>query len=254
MIPGWLHFLAILSLAVGFICALIIAWDVWRRPQHMWIMNIVWPVTALYAGILALAGYHAYGRAPARGMAHGAAGGPAHGSMPADRAETTHREEGPPFRVAVAKGATHCGAGCTIGDILAEWLVFFAPSVALWFGWQSIFTDRIFAVWVLAFILAFAFGIAFQYFAIKPMRGLSVGNGIIEAAKADALSLAAWQVGMYGFMAVAHFVIFARIFGVPLEVASPEFWFMMQIAMICGFVTAYPVNWWLIRAGIKERM
>lgn len=35
---------------------------------------------------------------------------------------------------------------------------------------------------------------------------------------------------------------------------TPEFWFMMQIAMLCGFVTSYPVNWWLIRAGIKERM
>jgi hypothetical protein len=29
---------------------------------------------------------------------------------------------------------------------------------------------------------------------------------------------------------------------------------MMQIAMVFGFATAYPVNWWLIRSGIKERM
>lgn len=29
---------------------------------------------------------------------------------------------------------------------------------------------------------------------------------------------------------------------------------MMQIAMMCGFLTAYPVNWWLIKTGIKERM
>jgi hypothetical protein len=29
---------------------------------------------------------------------------------------------------------------------------------------------------------------------------------------------------------------------------------MMQIAMLCGFVTAYPVNWWLIRTGVKELM
>jgi Domain of unknown function (DUF4396) len=29
---------------------------------------------------------------------------------------------------------------------------------------------------------------------------------------------------------------------------------MMQIAMVAGFVTAYPANWWLIRAGVKERM
>jgi hypothetical protein len=29
---------------------------------------------------------------------------------------------------------------------------------------------------------------------------------------------------------------------------------MMQIAMVVGFLTTYPVNWWLIRKGIKEKM
>jgi hypothetical protein len=29
---------------------------------------------------------------------------------------------------------------------------------------------------------------------------------------------------------------------------------MMQIAMPAGFLTSYPVNWWLLRAGIKEKM
>jgi hypothetical protein len=33
-----------------------------------------------------------------------------------------------------------------------------------------------------------------------------------------------------------------------------EFWFVMQLAMIAGFITSYPMNWWLIRAGIKEEM
>jgi hypothetical protein len=33
-----------------------------------------------------------------------------------------------------------------------------------------------------------------------------------------------------------------------------EFWFMMQIAMLAGFAVSYPVNWWLIRAGLKEVM
>ena len=32
------------------------------------------------------------------------------------------------------------------------------------------------------------------------------------------------------------------------------FWFMMQIAMLAGFVTSYPVNWWLLRSGVKEKM
>ena len=39
-----------------------------------------------------------------------------------------------------------------------------------------------------------------------------------------------------------------------LETNMAEFWFMMQIAMVCGFVTSYPVNWWLIRTGLKKKM
>jgi len=50
------------------------------------------------------------------------------------------------------------------------------------------------------------------------------------------------------------FVVFRSGFGVTLEVNSFEFWFMMQIAMLAGFPTAYPVNWWSIKVGFKERM
>jgi hypothetical protein len=39
-----------------------------------------------------------------------------------------------------------------------------------------------------------------------------------------------------------------------LETSMAEFWFMMQIAMLCGFCTSYPVNWWLLRLGIKDPM
>lgn len=39
-----------------------------------------------------------------------------------------------------------------------------------------------------------------------------------------------------------------------LHTDTPEFWFMTQIAMLCGFATAYPTNWWLTRSGVKEQM
>jgi uncharacterized protein DUF4396 len=51
-----------------------------------------------------------------------------------------------------------------------------------------------------------------------------------------------------------HFLTFREAFGVSLEIDTVEFWFMMQIAMMVGFMTSYPVNWWLIRSGLKERM
>lgn len=246
MIPHqWLHAISVVSLALGFLCAAWIAVDEFRRPQHMWIMNLVWPLTALFGGLLALAGYLAYGR--------GSKGGHGRHGMMHDEAEMPGGKPAP-FAVAVGKGTTHCGSGCALGDICAEWLVFAFPGIAVWFGWKTIFAEQIFAAWVLDFIAAFLFGIAFQYFTIKPMRGLTPMEGLIAALKADALSLCAWQIGMYGFMAVAHFWIFGSILGASLDVASAEFWFMMQIAMLCGFITAYPVNWWLISVGIKEEM
>lgn len=244
MVPDWLHSLAIASLVLGFASMAVIAADVARRPQQMWIMNVVWPVTALFAHALALAGYYRFGRLATRRRAHAAM---RRDEDPPHRALT-------PFPAKVAKGASHCGSGCALGDICAEWLVFFVPATAAWLGWQSVFEDKIYAVWIVDYIFAFAFGVAFQYFTIKPMRGLAPVDGLVQAVKADAASLTAWQVGMYGFMALAHFYIFGQVLGVGLSVDTPEFWFMMQIAMLCGFATSYPINWWLIRKGIKEAM
>lgn len=244
MIPYWLHVLSVCSIILGVLCAGVIALDESRDPQHMWIMNVVWPATALFGSVLSLAAYLMWGKLAARSRVKPAM----------ERGEEMPNQARTPFPAKVAKGTLHCGSGCTLGDICAEWLAFGVPAIALWFGWQTIFAEKIFAVWILDFILAFLFGVAFQYFTIAPMRDLGPFRGLIAAVKADTLSLVSWQCGMYGFMALAHFWIFAALLGTELKVASVEFWFMMQIAMLCGFATAYPVNWWLIRKGIKEEM
>ena len=60
-----------ISLCVAFVCALIIVGDEFRHPQKMWVMNIVWPVTALYFSVVALWGYYRIGRRMAKnGMPH----------------------------------------------------------------------------------------------------------------------------------------------------------------------------------------
>ncbi len=59
---------------------------------------------------------------------------------------------------------------------------------------------------------------------------------------------------MYGFMAITYFWIFRHLFGAELRIETPEFWLTMQIAMTVGFLTSYPVNWWLLKAGLKEKM
>ncbi len=244
MVPSWLHHLSIGYLVLGGFCAAFIVVDVTRHPQHMWIMNVVWPVTALFGTLWIVWQYLAYGRLASHEKMHTA--------MQQDQEPPNKRDT--PFPVTVANGTLHCGSGCTLGDIVAEWLVFGVPAIAVAFGYGSVFGHRILAVWVVDYIFAYLFGIFFQYFTIAPMRGLSIGPGLVAAIKADTLSLTAWQFGMYGFMAFAYFYLFRNVLGSPLQTDTAEFWFMMQVAMIFGFLTAYPVNWWLIRAGIKESM
>lgn len=194
--------------------------------------DVVWPVTALFGTLGVVWQYCQYGRLAERSVAQAAM----------ERHEEMPSVARAPFAAAVANGALHCGSGCTLGDICAEWLAFFLPAITVWLGWHSLFERKIFAVWILDYMLAYLFGIFFQYFTIAPMRGLSLRHGIIAAIKADTLSLTAWHVGMYGFMAFSRFAIFREGFRVQLEPNTTGFWFMMQIAMLCGFATAYPVN------------
>jgi hypothetical protein len=226
--PTGLHMVAIASLALALFCAVTIALDEVRRPQKMAVMNVVWPLTALFGSVLWLALYYGWGR----------------GSHDGDT----------PMAVSVFKGASHCGAGCTLGDMAAEGAVVAAPVIATWFGYGTLFAHRMFAVWVPDFLLAFVLGIAFQYWSIVPMRHLSPGEGIVAALKADIASISAWQVGMYGGMALIQFGWFLPAYGGLAEASQPEFWLAMQLAMLAGFCTSYPVNWLLVRSGVKEAM
>jgi hypothetical protein len=61
--PLWLTTLASLSLLLAAICSIVIIVDEIRHPQKMWIMNLVWPLTALFGSVVWLAAYWAWGAA-----------------------------------------------------------------------------------------------------------------------------------------------------------------------------------------------
>ncbi len=230
MPPFWLVVVAWCALALGFASAAWILIDTYvrRYRQPMRIMEVVWPVTGLYFGPAAVWGYYRYGRPRS------------------PRWLTQHlREQAPqnPGWASTALGVSHCGAGCSLGDVIAEFTVFGAGF--------AIAGQMLYPEYIGDYIAAVALGIVFQYFAIAPMRGLGVRQGLIEAAKADILSLSAFEVGLFGWMALMSFVFFPDP---HLHPDSPVYWFLMQIGMIIGFFTAWPANSWLIRRGIKEAM
>jgi hypothetical protein len=192
----------------------------------MMVMNFVWVISGLYGGPLALLAYFTVGK---RGMQHS-------GHMH-DHAKTSKISW-----QSVMVSTLHCGSGCTMGDILAESLLLLFPF--------TLFGSKLAGAWTLDYLFAFAMGILFQYYSIKPMKNLAPKAALLAAVKADTLSLTTWQVGMYGGMAIATFLIFKH----HLEASTALFWFVMQLAMLLGFLTAYPANVWLLKKGIKEPM
>lgn len=233
-----LETIAWISIGLALLSAVWITVDEVRYPQAMGVMNVVWPVTALYFSVLALWAYYHVGRRQSKAAMSGMTMSHDHSVQPERGA---HRTSPTAWQVAV--GTTHCGAGCVLADLVCE----FAIAVT----GITLFGSRLLASYTIDFMGAWTLGIVFQYFAIKPMRNLTAGQALLAAIKADTLSIVAFQIGMYSWMAL----VFLKLFPHPhLTPFQPQYWLMMQIAMICGYATSYPMNWWLIRIGLKEAM
>lgn len=221
--PPWLNVVSWLSIALGIGTAAFIAADIARRPQPMKIMNIVWPVTGLYFPVIGFRLYTAIGRLM--------------------RPDAPTAEQSQSYWKSIFLSATHCAAGCVIGDIIG------APTIFAT-GW-TLLGQRLYAEYATEFALAYSFGIAFQYFPIRAMRQVAPHEAVRDAVKADTLALTAFEIGLFAWMGVVYFVLMAPH---PPEASTAIFWFMMQIGMVLGFLTTYPANWLLVRWGVKGRM
>lgn len=211
-----------IALAIGLLCSLIIIIDIVKHPQKMKVMNFVWPINGWFFGPFALWAYYKWGRLKAKNL-------------------DIDDNRGRPAKVFVS--TSHCSSGCTLGDVIG------VPIVAI--TGLMIAGSTLFAHYTVEFILAYIFGIIFQFYAIYPMeKDKGVMSSLKATVKADSLSLIAFEIGMFGWMAIVHYVLFTE----PPKPNQITYWFMMQIAMILGFLTSYPANWVLVRKGIKEEM
>ena len=111
VIPAWLTVVSWAFLSLGLLSAVPVLADTYLlgNREDVRIMEAVWPLTALYAGPLAPAAYLRWGRPMSQRWMD------AHGGM---------RDK--PFWAGTAVSATHYGAGCVLGDLIAEWVVFAA--------------------------------------------------------------------------------------------------------------------------------
>ena len=122
-----LNLIAVFLVCSGIGIAVHIAIDLTHRPQSMKIMNAVWILSALWGSYLALWAYNKFGRSsPMKAEDDG---------MKMDNMEMDMAMQGEmsmqgmqrPYWQSVALSALHCGAGCTLADIIGEWFTNYVP-------------------------------------------------------------------------------------------------------------------------------
>lgn len=131
----------------------------------------------------------------------------------------------------------HCAAGDGIGIIVGAAI---GAALTLTF-WPD---------FALEYALGFGFGWAFfQAFAMRDMAGGSYRESLRMTFLPEFLSM---NVLMAGMQLVSQFTM-SEVAG-SQDPARPAFWFLMSMALLVGFLFAYPMNWWLVANHMKHGM
>lgn len=102
----------------------------------------------------------------------------------------------------------------------------------------------------LEYLLGFGFDwTIFQALFMRAESGGSYARSLSSTFLPELLSMNCLMAGMVPTMvwAMKH---------VPsgADPSGPAFWFVMSMALLAGFITAYPMNWWLVSHHMKHGM
>ena len=131
----------------------------------------------------------------------------------------------------------HCvagdGVGILTGAIIAS-LLYFSKTTDI----------------ALEYTLGFVFGWAiFQALFMRDMTGGSYKRALITTFFSELLSMNCLMAGMVPVMTLAM-----KSAPSSQSPSTPGFWFIMSMALLVGFVVAYPMNWCLVSRNMKHGM
>jgi hypothetical protein len=131
----------------------------------------------------------------------------------------------------------HCvagdGVGILVGAVISRALGLHGPSEVL-----------------LEYVLGFAFGwTIFQALFMRDMAGGSYARSLANTFIPELLSMNLLMAGM-----VPTMMILRSVLAPAAGPDSPAFWFVMSMALLTGFIVAYPMNWWLVANNLKHGM
>jgi len=213
-VPDWLTPVAWTYIALSLLSVAFLAADIYlgRRRHDRVATELVWITSALYLGPFAIPVYLSRGRTHASSTA----------------VDGTARQTNE-TAIAVLPG----GGASAVAHLIAVPLV-----VAV--GW----TIAGLAMWPMIIIIAILVTVMLAVYgriasgsSTGGTRGLSIGAAIVAAL----ITVAAFDIGMVGWMLLLHFN------NAMPPVTESTFWFLMQIGVILGLLTGYPAVKWLLR-------
>jgi hypothetical protein len=149
----------------------------------------------------------------------------------------THAQYVRPRWRQVVGSTMHCVAGDGIGILVAA-AVFSSLGAPEWVSFIG------------EYVLGFLFGwTIFQSLFMRDMAGGSYRRSLRMTFLPEFVSMNGVMAGM-----VALSVPWRQSLGALGTPTHPEFWFVMSMSLTLGFVVTYPLNWWLVSAGLKHGM
>ena len=193
-----------------------VAWDLFTRTPEMKVMKWGWILVTLYTGIVGAVVYWFSCREPAPG---------------------THEKFIAPLWKQTVGSTIHCMAGDATGIIVAAAIT---NLLGLPMGIDA----------VIEYIAGFAFGLfIFQALFMKDMLGGTYWQAVKSTVLPEWLSMNAVMAGMIPVM----IILMTRDMR-AMEPTSVRFWGIMSLASLVGALLAYPINWWLVKNGLKHGM
>ncbi len=194
---------------------LYVLYDALLRLPVSWVQKLAWILVVAYTGPLGLLMYVLSCRSPGPGR-HDA------------YTRATWKQS--------VNSEMHCLAGDATGILLAAVIVSafgFPNGIDL----------------VIEYVTAYAVGLFL--FQAMMMAGMYQGNYLLAVRKtifAETVSMNMVMFGMIPAMVLLNHYLMPGVEG-PL---TAKFWFVMSMATVVGGVTAYPINYYLVRKGLKH--
>lgn len=214
---AWIDVVVLGWIALTVAAAIYVAWDAFRNNPELQIMKWAWVLVTLYTGPLGAALYILSCKEPRHG---------------------THERFISPLWKQGVGSTIHCVAGDATGIV-------FAATVTALIGfpmWIDLVTE---------YLLGFLFGLLiFQALFMKDMLGGSYWVALRRSLVPEWLSMNMVMAGMIPAMVLLMMGQDMR----AMEPRSLVYWGAMSASISLGFAIAYPMNVWLVQAGLKHGM